>query len=42
MSSEMELSGAGGRMEGNVLFNDALNTFYLQLCDIGHDKRPLR
>ena len=41
MSSEMELSGAGGRMEGNVLFN-ALNTFYLQLCDIGHDKRPLR
>ena len=22
--------------EGNVLFNDALNTFYLQLYDIGH------
>ena len=22
--------------EGNILFNDALNTFYLQLCDIGH------
>ena len=22
--------------EGNVLFNDALNTFYLRLYDIGH------
>ena len=22
--------------EGNVLFNDALNTFYLQLYGIGH------
>ena len=22
--------------EGNVLFNDALNTFYLQLIGIGH------
>ena len=25
-----------GRKEGNVLFNDALNTFYLQLYDIRH------
>ena len=24
------------RKEGNVLFNDALNTFYLQLYDVGH------
>ena len=24
------------RKEGNVLFNDALNTFYLRLYDIGH------
>ena len=22
--------------EGNVLFNDALNTFYLRLCGVGH------
>ena len=25
-----------GRKEGSVLFNDALNTFYLRLCDVGH------
>ena len=25
-----------GRKEGNVLFNDALNTFYLQLYGIRH------
>ena len=25
-----------GRKEGNVLFNDALNTFYLRLYSIGH------
>ena len=25
-----------GRKEGNVLFNDALNTFYLRLYDISH------
>ena len=24
------------RKEGNVLFNDALNTFYLQLYGVGH------
>ena len=27
-------------MEGNVLFNDALNTFYLRLYGIRHDKEP--
>ena len=27
---------ANGRMEGNVLFNDALNTFYLRLYGITH------
>ena len=25
-----------GRREGNVLFNDALNTFYLRLYGVGH------
>ena len=25
-----------GRKEGSVLFNDALNTFYLRLCGVGH------
>ena len=25
-----------GRKEGNVLFNDALNTFYFRLYDVGH------
>ena len=24
------------RKEGNLLFNDALNTFYLRLYDVGH------
>ena len=30
--------------EGNVLFNDALNTFYLQLYGVRHNngKGPLR
>ena len=32
----------GGRKIGNVLFNDALNTFYLWLYGIRHDKEPLR
>ena len=27
---------ARGRKEGNVLFNDALNTFYLRLYGVGH------
>ena len=25
-----------GKNEGNVLFNDALNTFYLRLYGVGH------
>ena len=25
-----------GRKEGNVLFNDALNTYNLRLCGVGH------
>ena len=25
-----------GRMEGNISFNDALSTFYLQLYGVGH------
>ena len=25
-----------GRKEGTLLFNDALNTFYLRLYDVGH------
>ena len=25
-----------GRKEGNVLFNDSLNTFYLRLYSVGH------
>ena len=31
-----------GRKEGNVLFNDALNTFYLRLYGVRHGKGPLR
>ena len=30
------LSNKGVRKEGNVLFNDALNTFYLRLYGIDH------
>ena len=32
------------RQEGNVLFNDALNTFYLRLYGVGHNygKGPFR
>ena len=29
-------SQVNGRKEGNVLFNDTLNTFYLRLYGIGH------
>ena len=30
-------------MEGNILFNDALNTFYLRLYGVGtYGKGPLR
>ena len=28
--------------EGNVLFNDALNTFYLRLYGVRHGKGPFR
>ena len=31
-----------GRKEGNVLFNDTLNTFYLWLYGVKHGKEPLR
>ena len=31
-----------GRKEGNVLFNDALNTFYLWLYGVRYSKGPLR
>ena len=30
-----------GRKEGNVLFNDALNTFYLRLYGVGHMVKDL-
>ena len=35
-NGESSLFGCVERNEGNVLFNDALNTFYLQLYCIGH------
>ena len=32
-----------GRKEGNILFNDALDTFYLWLYGVGHNgKGPFR
>ena len=31
-----------GRMEGNVLFNDTLSTFYLRLYGVRHGNGPLR
>ena len=31
-----------GRKEGNVLFNNTLNTFYLWLYGVRHGKIPLR
>ena len=31
-----DLSSDASRKEGNVLFNDALNTFYLRLCGVRH------
>ena len=35
--------GTKGRKEGNVLFNKALNTFYLRLYVVSHMvKEPLR
>ena len=35
-STTMPISLAEIRNEGNVLFNDALNTFYLRLYGVGH------
>ena len=32
----VELSLEGRRKEGNILFNDALNTFYLRLYGVRH------
>ena len=32
----IDKSSVCGRKEGNVLFNDALNTFYLRLYGVGH------
>ena len=31
------MDGLGKERKGNVLFNDALNTFYLQLYDVSMD-----
>ena len=33
---EREIASCFGRKEGNVLFNDTLNTFYLRLYDVTH------
>ena len=33
---EGQVISGQGRKEGNVLFNDALNTFYLRLYGVGH------
>ena len=35
-SKYVHTAEANGRKEGNVLFIDALNTFYLRLCGVGH------
>ena len=32
----VEIQAEEGRKDGNVLFNDALNTFYLRLYGVGH------
>ena len=36
ISSYQQLIHRLGRKEGNVLFHDALNTFYLRLYGVGH------
>ena len=36
LSHPAESTNGEGRKEGNVLFNDALNTFYLRLYDVEH------
>ena len=35
-SGSFTTSAVGRTKEGNVLFNDALNTFYLRLYGVGH------
>ena len=37
----MKLEKMEGRKEENILFNDALNTFYLRLYGVRHGKGPL-
>ena len=34
--------GDSERKEGKILFNDALNTFYLRLFGVGHGKGPFK
>ena len=34
--AQNSLGGGGGRKEGNILFNEALNTFYLRLYGVRH------
>ena len=34
--AKQQISEPYGSMEGSVLFNDALNTFYLWLYGVGH------
>ena len=36
LSRGLSFLTCSGRKEGNVLFNDALNTFYLRLYGVGH------
>ena len=36
ISKQESESSGGGRKEGNILFNDALNTFYLWLYGVRH------
>ena len=38
---QMKLEKMEGRKEENILFNDALNTFYLRLYGVRHGKGPL-
>ena len=35
-AEQLQYGKKEGRNEGNVLFNDALNTFYLRLYGVGH------
>ena len=36
LGDQEEIVPVGGERERNVLFNDALNTFYLRLYGVGH------